>query len=304
MSYYGEIIALLTVLCWTISVQFFEAASKRVGPTPVNIIRIGVAVILFSFFLLFRDGIIVPTDFPYHAWFYLSLSGVIGFFLGDIFLFKALVQLGPRVAMLIQSLAAPAAAVIGWFFLQEIYLPYQWLGMFIALFGVGIVILEKKPKVDTQKKRKKREITLIGVIYGILGMLGQAAGMVLSKVGMQTDSGYLDAFSATQIRALAAFVCFFILFTVTNRWRNVQTAISDKKAVLYTSLGAAIGPFLGVSLSLMALHFLTTGIASTFFALIPICIIPFSLFLHNEHVTFRAIAGAFIAVYGISLLVN
>lgn len=31
MPFFGEIIALTTVLCWTVSVQFFEAASLRVG---------------------------------------------------------------------------------------------------------------------------------------------------------------------------------------------------------------------------------------------------------------------------------
>ncbi|MEA3436283.1 MAG: EamA family transporter, partial [Thermodesulfobacteriota bacterium] len=110
MPWTGELIAIATVLCWTISVQFFEAASKRVGATPVNIIRLTVALMLFSLLLFFRHGYIFPVNFPARAWFYLSLSGVVGFFIGDIFLFKALVEIGPRVAMLIFSLSAPTAA--------------------------------------------------------------------------------------------------------------------------------------------------------------------------------------------------
>ena len=146
MPWTGELIAIATVLCWTISVQFFEAASKRVGATPVNIIRLTVALILFSLLLFFRHGYIFPVNFPARAWFYLSLSGVIGFFIGDIFLFKALVEIGPRVAMLIFSLSAPTAAFIGWLFLDEIYVPHQWAGMFVTLFGVCTVILERNQK--------------------------------------------------------------------------------------------------------------------------------------------------------------
>ncbi len=302
MSYTGELIAITTVLCWTVSIQFFEAASKRVGATPVNIIRLTCAVIFFGIFLFFKHGYILPVDFPAHAWFYLSLSGIIGFFLGDIFLFKALVEIGPRVTMLIFSLSAPVTALIGWIFLKEIYIFHQWVGMMVTLAGVSIVIFEKNQKVSTSSNLTIRNISFKGILYSIGAMLGQALGYTLSKTGMQTDSGYLDAFAATQIRAIAAFICFLVFFTVTGKWRNVNIAIRDKKAVLFAAAGSAIGPFLGVSLSLFVLHYLTTGVASTFLSLVPIFIIPFSIFLHKEHVSIRAAAGAIIAVFGIYLL--
>lgn len=304
MPFAGELIALTTVLCWTFSVQFFAVASKEVGPIPVNIIRLSVALILFSTLLLYREGTFIPANFPVRAWLYLSLSGVVGFFIGDIFLFKALVELGPRVTMLIQSLAAPTAAVIGWIFLDEMYLLHQWIGMFVTLMGVSMVILERGQKPSLARRLKVQRISYMGVVFAFVAMIGQAGGLLLSKSGMQTDSGYLDAFSATQIRATAAFFCFVLFFTVTGNWKNVKSALSNKKAVVFTTIGSAIGPFLGVSLSLLALHHLTTGVASTFFSLIPICIIPFSIFLHKEHVSFRAFAGAVIAVFGVYLLMS
>jgi len=302
MTYAGEFLAIATVFCWTISVQFFEAASRRVGPTPVNIIRLSFAMIFFSFLLFFRNGYLFPAHFPAHAWFYLSLSGIIGFFLGDIFLFKALVEIGPRVTMLIFSLSAPTAAIIGWIFLDEIYFLHQWLGMFVTLSGVGIVILEKNPLVTNPSHRKTRHISLKGVLLGFGAMAGQALGYILSKTGMQTESGYLDAFSATQIRVIAAFICFLIFFSVTRKWGTFLTALRDTKAVIFTATGSFVGPFLGVSLSLMVLHYLPTGVASTFLSLVPVFIIPFSIFLHKEHVSIRAAAGAIIAVSGIYLL--
>ncbi len=304
MPWAGHLIALTPVLCWTISVQFFEAASKRVGATPVNVIRLTVALMLFSLLLFLRHGHILPVNFPVRAWFYLSLSGIVGFFIGDIFLFKALVEIGPRVTMLIFSLSAPTAALIGWLFLDEIYILHQWVGMFVTLFGVGIVILERNQKASKPSKLKIRDISLKGVLLGFGGMFGQACGYVLSKTGMQTESGYLDAFSATQIRAIAAFLCFLAFFTVTGKWGNVKAAVRNTTAVLFTAIGSAIGPFLGVSLSLLILHYLTTGVASTFLALVPVFIIPFSIFLHKEQVSIRAVAGAVTAVFGIYLLTS
>ena len=304
MPYTGELIAIATVFCWTISIQLFEAASKRVGTTPVNIIRLTVALILFSLFLFIRQGDILPVHFPAHAWIYLSLSGVIGFFIGDIFLFKALVEIGPRVTMLIFSLSAPTTALIGWLFLDEIYVFHQWAGMFVTLFGVGIVILERNQKASNSSNLKIRNITVKGILFGFGGMFGQALGYILSKTGMQTESGYLDAFSATQIRVIAAFLCFLVFFTVTGKWGNVKAAVRNTTAVLFTAAGSAIGPFLGVSLSLMVLHYLTTGVASTFLSLVPVFIIPFSILLHKEYVSIRAVAGAVIAVFGIYLLMS
>ena len=303
MPFTGEILALTTVLCWSISVQFFEAASKRVGPISVNIIRIAIALGLFSTLLLVRDGTLYPSNFPLQAWFYLSLSGIVGFFISDLFLFMALVKLGPRLAMLIHSLAAPATAIIGWFFLDESYRISQWMGILIALSGVGLVILERSP-APSARSLQVRTVSIKGLAFGVGAFLGQAIGYIFSKVGMQVETGYLDAFSSTQIRAIAAFFCFSAFLTITNKWGTVKHACRDRRAILYTAAGSAVGPFLGVSLSLLILHYLAAGIAATFLSLVPIFMLPFARFLHKEHVSFRAVIGTCIAVFGIYVLVS
>jgi len=307
MGYTGEIIAISTVLCWTVSTQLFEAASKRVGATNVNIIRIVSALIFFSVILGITSGYPIPYHFPLHAWIWLSLSGIVGFFLGDIFLFKAFVEIGPRIAMLIMSLSAPLAAITGWVFLDETYLPYQWAGMIVTLTGVSIVILEKKSKQRAASRNGSlhvRTITAKGVIFASGGMLGQAWGFVMSKTGMKIESGYLDPFAATEIRAIAACICFIIFFTYTGRWKQMNQAFLNRKALGYIISASAIGPVLGVSLSLLTLHYLPTGIASTILSLVPVALIPFAVFFHKEHVSIRAVLGALTAVFGIYLLMG
>ena len=300
----GQLLGIGTVLCWTLSVQFFAFASKRIGSVSVNVVRISVALLLFSLLLFCREGLILPIHYSLHCWLLLGLSGIVGFFVGDIFLFQALVELGPRLTMLVQTLSAPVAALIGWIFLDERYGPAQWLGMFVTLAGVLTVVLEKNSSAGSAKALPTQRGKAFGGWCAFLAMLAQASGLILSKAGMRVDTGYVDAFGATQIRAFAAFVCFVIFILARGNGAQLMVAIKDSKAVIATAIGSALGPFLGVSLSLWTLHYLSAGVAATFFSLVPICIIPFAIFYHKERVSFRAIAGAVVAVVGVYLLIQ
>ena len=61
----------------------------------------------------------LPTDADQHTWLYLGLSGFFGFFVSDLLMFRALVLIGPRMALLVQSLGPPITAVIAWFALGD-----------------------------------------------------------------------------------------------------------------------------------------------------------------------------------------
>jgi len=205
--------------------------------------------------------------------------------------------------MLIHSLAAPTTAVIGWIFLGETYRFSQWLGIFITIGGVCLVIVERIPATPARGLHV-RTVSLKGLALGLGALLGQAVGYIFSKVGMQTESGYLDPFCSTQIRAIAGFISFSIFLTAFNKWPSVKRALFDAKVVAFTSAGAVVGPFLGVSLSLLILHYLTAGVAATFLSLVPIFMIPFAIFLYKEHVSVRAVIGTIVAVFGIYLLMS
>ena len=300
--YIGELAAFGTALCWTFGSQFFEAAGKRVGPLSVNLIRLLLALLLFCILSLMTNGTLYPTDFPAHAWIWLGLSGIVGFALGDLFLFKAFVEIGPRISMLIMTLTAPLSALMGLTFLNEKYQLPQWIGMIVTLVGVSWVILERANNIQNKSKRKIRKITKSGIIYAFLGTLGQATGYILSKYGMMINNDYLDPFAATQIRVIAGTIGFMIIITLNRSWSNVVVALKNKSAMGFMFGGAFLGPFLGVSLSLLALHYITAGVASTITAIVPILIIPSVMFIGKEHVSIRALAGAIVAVAGVFLL--
>lgn len=304
----GEIIAFLTVLCWTVGSQFFEAAGKRVGSLTVNLVRLVLAAVFLCATLLISQGQPIPWDFPLRNWGWLALSGLIGFALGDMFLFKAFVEIGPRISMLVMSLSAPVTALIGWGFLGEVYKPVQWLGILVTIIGVAMVILERNGSPPTGavtvNNRVAKKITVHGVVMAFLGMLGQAIGYILSKVGMLSGGEMLDPVAATTIRVLAGILGVIVIFFILGWWPKMWNSRHDGKAWAYTTVGAFLGPYLGVVLSLAALHYTSAGVASTIMALTPVMLIPFAVFIHKEHVSLRALVGTIVAFSGIVLLIS
>jgi len=294
IAHLGELAALATAGCWTVSALVFEAAGKRIGSLSVNLVRLVMALMILCVYNTLRSGRPLPVDAGVEAWFWLGLSGLVGFVIGDLCLFRALVVVGARVAMLLMSLVPPMTAVIGWLMLGERLELFDWLGMLLTLGGVGWVIFERRSSEDGASRR----LPLSGILLGLGGALGQALGLVLSKQGM----GDLDPFAASSVRVVAGIVGFAVAFVFVGWWPRVVASLHDRRAMGLLLVGACFGPFLGVSLSLLAVRHTATGVAATIMALVPVLIIPVVILLHKERVSARAIAGAVLAVGGVSLL--
>lgn len=299
----GQLAALGTALCWTVTSLSFEAAGKRIGSLQVNIIRLAIAIAFFAVVGLFTRGQPIPLDAGAHVWVWLSLSGLIGFVLGDLFLFQAFVDVGARTAMLVYSSVPPMTAVIGWLVLGERLSPVQWLAIGLTVAGIMTVTTARAPlpapaggSTDTGAYAPAHRLR--GIWFAALGALGQALGLVLGRYGAPV----YDAFGATQIRAIAGFAGFAVLFVVRRRWRHIFVALHDRTAMRHTVRGAFFGPFLGVSLGLYAAQRAGTGVASTIMAIVPVLLIPVAIIAFRERVTLREVVGAVLAVGGVAIL--
>src|SRR5690554_5018120 len=92
----GELTALGTAICWSLSATFFELSGKKVGSLAVNYIRLVTGFIFISIFTLITRGYLLPLDANSQNWIFLSISGLIGFFIGDLFLFQSYLEVGSR----------------------------------------------------------------------------------------------------------------------------------------------------------------------------------------------------------------
>ena len=298
-SHWGEIAALLTAFFWSITAISFEAAGRTIGSLVVNLLRLVIGFLFISIFTLLYRGQFFPVDATAEAWFYLFISGLVGFVIGDLCLFRAFVLIGARISMLIMAMTPPITALIGWMILGETLTLQNWIGMTITVTGISLVVL-KKTERSSQKGRftsVKLGYPLVGVLLALGGAIGQGAGLVLSKFGMKD----YDAFAASQIRIVAGIIGFALIFTILRRWRDVFIGLSFRKPMIQLSVGAFFGPFLGVSFSLIAVKYTSAGIAATLMALVPVFIIVPSVVFFKEKITFKEVAGAVIAVGGVAL---
>ena len=290
----GEIASLITAICWTINAIAFESAGKKVGSMAVSYIRLFIAFVLLGITSYFTRGIPLPTDANGHIWFWLMVSGLFGFVLGDMFLFQAFIDIGSRISLLIMSASPPIAALVSFFIMGERISIRGLIGMFVTMAGIALVILSRNP----EEKKMQFNRPIKGIIYACIGALGQALGLVFSKLGM----GSYDAFASTQIRLIAAFVAYTIIITVQKKWPEIKTAFDDKKSINQIALGAVFGPYIGVAFSLIALQYTATGIVSSITNISPVIIIPASIIVFKEKVLPKEVLGAFISIAGIIIL--
>lgn len=290
----GELAALATAVCWCASTLFFSEAGKRMGSLVANLVRLILAVVLLSLAAWLMRGMFLPTDASAHQWLWLVLSGLVGFTLGDMCLFRAFVVLGPRLSTLVMSLVPPLTAVLGWLALGETLSGIEILGIAVTVMGVAMSVTERHASAPGPEPRQLGR----GLLLALGGALGQAGGLVLSKHGMGTYS----PLAATQIRAMAGLMGFALVFSVIGWWPRVWAARSSPAGLACAALGAVFGPVVGVSLALYAVQHTATGVASSIMSITPVLILPLVAVVYKEHITVRGMLGASVAIGGVLLL--
>jgi drug/metabolite transporter (DMT)-like permease len=259
MNLIGELAALATSFFFALTAFIFTAAGRMVGSQVTNRMRL----IFVLLYLIILNIILFHEPLPFSAeasrWFWLSLSGVIGLSLGDVFFFQSLISVGSRIGSLLLSLAQIFGSIFAWIFFGEILTGLQITGIVLALAGIAWVVMAHEEPPNTPHGHTRR-----GVFFGVLAGLCQAVGLVLSKQGLFGD---FSPFQANAIRMLAAVIFIWAWTAFDGKITGTFTAIREQPQVIrLLALGAFVGPVLGVTSSLLAVQHAEVGVASTLMA--------------------------------------
>jgi drug/metabolite transporter (DMT)-like permease len=296
----GESAAILTSCLWTGSSILFTSAGKRIGFFSVNAYRSAMAVGLLSCAHVILLGSILPVASG-GQWFWMGLSGIVGLGIGDFGLFAAYVLIGPRRSVLVMASSPIFASVGAYLILSETFSPLSALGIAITLAGIVVVLLEREEEPEEKIDVGKRKTW--GVFAAMIAAMGQGFGVVLSKKGMYLGvSVAMNPLSAALIRMTLATLFVWTCALFLGKLPGLLKAVKDREGMKYAAGGALIGPFVGMTLSMVAVAYAQAGIAQTLMSLMPVIIIPVLWVIYRERTNWRGIFGAMVAVIGVAIL--
>lgn len=293
IPFLGEIAGLLTAVCWSGSSLVFSTATRRLGTVLVNIARL-VFALIFLAVLIVASGTTVQVSGAQMVYF--GISGVIGLALGDSFLFRSYLHIGPRLSMLVMSIAPAISAICAWFILGE-HLNFLGItGIIITVSGVALVVYE-----PGAGGRLAGSDLAVGLLSAGVAAVSQGVGLTFAKLAFM--EGPVDGFVAAALRIAASLVVLLPLVLLFRRLPDpVQAFRNDTQGFWLTVLGSILGPFIGITLSLLAVQHTKVGIAATLIATVPIIMLPMVHFIYHERLSPRSILGACIAVLGVAVL--
>jgi len=302
----GELLSLFVALMWTFTAIFAEIASKHLGPLPLNVWRMIITITLLGLVLWFFCGSPWPQFTSPAVWGWFLASGFMGFVFGDACLFSSYIIIGSRFAQLFMTLASPFAAFTAWLLMGEQMTWIALLGMVVTLTGIGISIMGR-----TETGHRQLKLPLRGILLGIGAGMGQGVGLVLSKLGLQayeqvipqeaTEVAQMMPFAGTQMRALMGLIGFGVALIATHQVSHLSKAWKDLRGASAAMATILLGPFLGVSCSLMAVNMTHAGVAQTLMSLTPVFILWPAHLIFGNKITRMEVLGAIIAVIGASL---
>ena len=297
MNPVGIAAALATAFSWAACAMFFTSASRRIGSFSMNNWRVLFGTLLLFSANAFVTGETIP-DASFRQWSLLLISGLVGVFVGDLFLFQSYLDIGPRQGLLIFNANPLFTAMIAWPLLGEKLGALAWLGMAVTVGGTLWVLSEENPEGGGRPRHHAR-----GVLFALLAALCQSIGYVIAKPAITGADG-LDPLAASLIRVGAAVSGFWGASFFRGNLPRVIGDFKNRAAMLYLLGGAITGPVVGIWLSLTALKLIPAGVAATLMATMPVVILPFVILFYRERVSWRAAVGAAVAIAGVAILVN
>lgn len=235
-------------------------------------------------------------------WFWMGLSGIVGLGIGDFGLFAAYVTIGPRRSVLVQASSPIFASVGAYFMFSDTPSVLSILGIAVTLTGIVVVLLEREEPSEEKLAAKKRKRW--GLFFALVSAMGQGFGVVLSRKGMYVGAvgAAMNPVSAALIRMLLAGLFVWACTVFAGKLPEVNRAVRNREGMKYTAAGAVVGPFVGMTLSMVAIANAQPGVAQTLMSLMPIFIIPVVWIIYREKTNWRGILGAVVAVVGVAIL--
>ena len=288
-------LSILAALCWAVASLISADVTRSIGGLVFNRIRlIFVSIILLIYTTLINTWGTISIEYLN----IIIISGIIGIFLGDTFLFMALQKIGPRRNNILFSLAAPFTVFLNIFLLHQEMTFTILSGCFIVFIGVVIAISYGSDKNSNHRWEAIQGSLLVGVSFAILAALCQAIGLIMMKPILNLGA---DPIASAAIRTTIS--CFLLSFTFLLKSKNFVSKVKINASIIKKSIiSGFLGMALGMSLILIALQKADAGIVATLSSTSPIMILFLIWMLTKKIPSLGAWFGTILAIFGTGLI--
>ncbi|MEE2643144.1 MAG: DMT family transporter [Planctomycetota bacterium] len=338
----GETAGLASAAIWSISSLLYSYA--RMTAWELNYWKNVFTTFIFLVHLWIVRNYFEPGplfEAPLEAWCWLGLSSVVGIVVGDTVYLRSLQILGARRALVVATASPIFGVLIGFFFMQDLISVLLVAGVGLTVFGVGIVVGDKKAEVENPNVYPGK--FMIGVSLGVGAALCQASGVAFAKLGMAHGCEALESSFIRIFTAAVAMTWMVVMYPEryalsekpvvkpqgepgteasedeekvatgpdslsTEAPQTVRASILKPLTEWYSMKffipGVLMGTWIGIWFFQMAQQYTDTAVVTTLVSTCPIFAIPLVWLVQGHRVSLQGILGTGIAVLGIYLVVS
>ncbi len=241
-------LALIANLSFATASIYFTEYSQKVSAIWVNFFKASISAILFGLVCFWFGNL---SQLNSQIIFWLSLSGMSGLMIGDIFLFGAYVELGAGRTLMLFSFQPLFLGIASHFFFGEVFdLQKLWALLFMAgcMFSFGM-----------ENAKQKGCWEWSGIRMALIGIFLDAAGLLMTKHIFQNHPG-ISPFLVNWIRAVAATIGFILVATVFKKLFKKKFSLTaplkklSHKQIGILAMASALGTFFALSMYLRAVQ--------------------------------------------------
>lgn len=290
MPFLGEFLALFSAFLWAFAVILFRRLGAGLSPLALNLGKNSIAIVLMIPTIILVHGWAWPAMSAWDFWM-LFFSGVLGMGIADTLYFVALNRIGASRTGIAAGLYSPAVVIFSIFWLGEVFLPGQWLGL--ALVLAGVMLVSYKPEA--------RDVEHADLLWGIGAAVLSVIVTALSVVAVKPILETTEFMWSVQIRLLGGVAAISVIAAIRRRndiYRKLWE-YPDKKVL-------GIASFLGTWMAMIAFiggyRWADASVASVLNETANVFIVILAWLMLKERLNPRKVTGITCTFIGVAIM--
>lgn len=294
-SYLGQAFSLVVAFCWSQNSLIYSRLGKTNDADAIASVRLYLALPMLIVINLVMNSRVISPCLSLSDWAYLLGSGLLGFYITDVFQIRSYQYIGPRESVSIFTLNPCISAIMAFFFLGQKLTISQAIGMMVTAAGVIVLVY---PDLEKERRGRSKDNRLKGIALATGAAFFQALSLVLARKA----NSEIDPYSVNLVRCIGGLVSLSVFRLANGQWSSDFRIMAKKPDGLLLLSAAFLGPALGMCLEMKAFTLASLGVVTAITQISPVILLVIDLLYCHKRPSGFSIAGTLISISGVMLL--